>query len=57
MALSDEAMVASYPFEIGKRLGIDPGWVPALAAQSPGRATVVMPLLSELTEGLEAMIE
>jgi hypothetical protein len=50
-------MVASYPFEIGKRLGIDPGWVPALAAQSPGRATVVMPLLSELTEGLEAMIE
>jgi HD-like signal output (HDOD) protein len=57
LSMSDEAVVASYPFEVGKRLGIEPCWVPALAVQYPGLATPVMPLLKELTEGLDAMID
>lgn len=57
LALSDEEMLASYPFEVGKRLGVEPLWVPALAAQSSDLAAPRMPLFKELTEGLEAMIE
>jgi HD-like signal output (HDOD) protein len=55
--MNDEAVVASYPYEVGQRLGIDPAWVPALAAQTPGTpSTTIMPLLKELTEGLDAML-
>lgn len=57
MAVSDEVQVASYPIEIGKRLGIAPGWAPAMAAQSPGLTCPVMPALKELTEGLDAMLD
>lgn len=56
LGLSDEEIVASYPAEVGKRLGIDPGWVPALAAQSTGSSVHPMPPLKELTEGLDAML-
>lgn len=56
LGLSDEEIVASYPAEVGKRLGIDPGWVPALAAQSAGSSVHPMPPLKELTEGLDAML-
>jgi energy-converting hydrogenase Eha subunit B len=57
LGLSDEEIVASYPAEVGKRLGIDPGWVAALAAQSTGQSVHLMPTLSELTEGLESMLD
>jgi len=57
LGLSDEEIVASYPAEVGKRLGVDPGWVAALSAQSPGQSTHLMPPLLELTEGLEAMLD
>lgn len=56
LGLSDEEIVASYPTEVGKRLGIDPGWVPALAAQSASASVHPMPPLKELTEGLDAML-
>ena len=56
LAMTDDQVIASYPGEVGKRLGVDPAWVSALAAQSPGQATHVMPPLKELTEGLDAML-
>jgi HD-like signal output (HDOD) protein len=57
LGLGDEEIIASYPAEVGKRLGVDPGWVAALAAQSAGQPTHLMPPLKELTEGLEAMLD
>lgn len=57
LAMADEEVIASYPAAVGKRLGIAPDWVPALAAQSTRAATHVMPPLPELTEGLEAMLD
>lgn len=56
LGLSDAEIVASYPAEVGKRLGMDPGWVSALAAQSSGSSVHLMPPLKELTEGLDAML-
>lgn len=56
MAMSDDDLLASYPAAVGKQLGIPPAWVPALAAQSPGVVTPLMPRMSELAEGLDAMI-
>jgi HD-like signal output (HDOD) protein len=56
MAMSDDAVAASYPFEVGKRLGMEPGWVPALVGQSSGVVTTAMPPLKDLTEGLDEMI-
>jgi HD-like signal output (HDOD) protein len=57
LAINDEAQVASYPIEVGNRLGIAPAWVPAMAAQSLGLTCPVMPALKELTEGLDAMLD
>ena len=56
LEMTDEEVLASYPVEVGKRLGIDSSWVSVIAAQSPGLETHVMPPLNELTEGLEAML-
>lgn len=56
LGMSDEQIIASYPTEVGQRLGVDPTWVSTLAAHSPGGATLVMPELKELTEGLDAML-
>ncbi len=53
---SDEEVVASYPAQVGRRLGVDPAWVGAIAAQSPQHEHDVMPALKELTEGLDAML-
>lgn len=55
LAMNDAELVSSYPTGVGKRLGIPPAWVPALAAQSPGHTTALMPRMSELAEGLDAM--
>jgi HD-like signal output (HDOD) protein len=58
LGMTDEEIVESYPAEVGKRLGIDRRWVAAINAQTSGRTKQeVMPPLSELTEGLEAMLE
>ena len=56
LQMTDEEVIASYPAGVGKRLGIDPSWVPAIAAQTPDLAAHSMPPLKELTEGLEAML-
>jgi HD-like signal output (HDOD) protein len=53
---SDAELLASYPKAVGKRLGIAPAWLPALAAESPWQTTPVMPPLKELAEGLDAML-
>jgi hypothetical protein len=53
MATPPEAVLASYPAEIGKRLGLQPDWVALDAAHQSQDA---MPALTELTEGLEAML-
>lgn len=57
LALGDAEIIASYPAGVGKRLGIEQDWVPAIAAQFPDRATNTMPPLAELTEGLDAIID
>ena len=58
LEMYDEAVVATYPAKVGMRLHQAPGWVPALAAaDSLASATEIMPPLSDLTEGLEAMLE
>jgi HD-like signal output (HDOD) protein len=56
LAMTDEEIIASYPGEVGKRLGIAPTWVPALAKESEGGAAAVMPPIKEFTEGLDAML-
>ena len=56
LAISEEDMFASYPAKVGRKLGISPSWVPALAKQSFSHATPLMPPLKELTEGLDAML-
>ncbi|MEI7535658.1 MAG: HDOD domain-containing protein [Comamonadaceae bacterium] len=57
LGMSEQEVVASYPFSVGKRLGIEPTWVAAIAAQNGDMTRAhVMPALSELTQGLEAML-
>jgi HD-like signal output (HDOD) protein len=56
LEMTDEEIVASYPTVVGKRLGIAPDWLPALAAQSDRPPEHVMPPLNELTQGLEAIL-
>lgn len=56
LSMSDEEVVASYPARVGKKLGIPPAWVPALAAQTPGVESALMPRMNELAEGLDAML-
>ncbi|HWZ47304.1 MAG TPA: histidine kinase, partial [Herbaspirillum sp.] len=55
LSMSDEAIVASYPGAVGERLGVDPGWVPALAGGAPD--SKAMPSIKTLTDGLDAMLE
>lgn len=54
---NDDAQVANYPFEVGERLGLQPNWTAALAAQVPPDERLLMPPLAELTKGLEALFE
>ncbi len=54
LAMSEDELLASYPHEVAKRLGLAPTWVPALC---PGQASAsAMPSFQELTEGLDAMM-
>ncbi len=60
LGLSNEQQLASYPAGVARYLKLDPAWVSALAPlpplDAPG-ASELMPPLSELTDGLEAMFE
>lgn len=57
LELSDAEMLASYPTAVGKKLGVDAAWAPALVANAKDKADLAMPPLKELTEGLDAMLE
>lgn len=57
LVMSEQQILDSYPAEVGRKLGLDPNWAPAHAAQFPGQTIATMPPLSELTEGLDAMLE
>jgi HD-like signal output (HDOD) protein len=57
LGLSADDQLASYPHEVGKRLKLEPTWVSSLSDQSPGFELLLMPEMSELTDGLEAMFE
>lgn len=57
LAISDEQLVASYPTEVGQRLGLAPAWLLALTTPLTEPAALTMPPLQELTEGLDAMFD
>ena len=57
LALTDAQALASYPAAVGKRLGLTPDWVPALAASSRAAPAHTMPPLSALADGLDAMLD
>ncbi len=56
LGMTDEQVIASYPTEVGRHLGIAPDWVSVMVGPSLGRTIPVMPPLNELTEGLDAML-
>ncbi|MFZ4479995.1 MAG: HDOD domain-containing protein [Rhodoferax sp.] len=56
LEMTDQEVKDSYPALVGRRLGVDPAWVAVIAGASAPAATQAMPPLSELTEGLEAML-
>ena len=57
LEMTKQQLVASYPVAVGKKLGVEPTWVAALADHAGDMApTHLMPPLSELTQGLEAML-
>ncbi|MDR3370760.1 HDOD domain-containing protein [Rhodoferax sp.] len=55
LGYSDQRQRDCYPYELGRRLYLEPHWAPALADRR--RQDVPMPPLPELTNGLEAMFE
>lgn len=58
LATPDAENAASYPQEVGQRLGLDPAWALApdeTVADQPGLPR--MPVLADLTHGLEQMLE
>jgi len=57
LGLTDEQLIASYPAELAKRLGLEPGWMAVLPGSTSGTSTHLMPSLKELTEGLDAMLD
>jgi HD-like signal output (HDOD) protein len=57
LELSEEEQLASYPLDVSKRLNLEPNWAISLATLSPDAEQFLMPVLSELTDGLEVMFE
>jgi HD-like signal output (HDOD) protein len=55
MGYSDQQQRDCYPYELGRRLYLEPHWTPAL--EDRRRKDALMPPLPELTCGLEAMFE
>lgn len=55
--LGSEELVASYPGDVGQRLGIAPTWLPELAAEHAHlKPKAVMPPLEELLGGLQDLL-
>ncbi|MBG7619869.1 HDOD domain-containing protein [Herbaspirillum sp. AP02] len=57
LALEDAAALASYPAALAKKLGVDAAWRPVLVKHAPDQAERAMPSFSELSAGLDAMLE
>ena len=57
LSLDDETALATYPVAVGKKLGVDPAWMPVLVKHDPDKAERAMPSLTELAAGLDAMLE
>ncbi len=57
LGLSQTEQIDSYPQAVGLRLGVGPSWSSSLVALAPDADAVLIPPLSELTEGMEAMFE
>jgi HD-like signal output (HDOD) protein len=58
MGMDDGEIAASYPVDVGNRVGLDRGWTPAkpwVTASVPPKH--IMPPLKVLTEGLDAMLD
>jgi HD-like signal output (HDOD) protein len=56
LKMSDQDMIDSYPQALARRMQLDTSWVPAVAHAS-GETDGTMPSLTELTTGMEAMLE
>jgi HD-like signal output (HDOD) protein len=56
LQLNDDAALACYPAEVAKRLHVKSDWAPVHAGADKDSAEDSMPPLSEMTEGLEAML-
>ncbi|RXZ38723.1 HDOD domain-containing protein [Oxalobacteraceae bacterium CAVE-383] len=59
LAMDEGAIAASYPDDVGKRLDLDRGWLPAkpwVATPASAPPKHVMPPLKVLAEGLDAML-
>ena len=57
LALDDATALASYPAAVAKKLGVDAAWRPVLVKHAPDLAERAMPSFSELSAGLDAMLE
>lgn len=57
LGLSCEVQAETYPQEVGRKLHLDSDWTGVLAKPLQEDESTRMPLLPELTEGLEAMFE
>ncbi|MBV5296752.1 MAG: HDOD domain-containing protein [Rhodoferax sp.] len=57
LGFNEADRVASYPVEVGRRLKVDFAWFNPPQVLPPDEDLSVMPPLSDLTEGLEAMFE
>jgi HD-like signal output (HDOD) protein len=58
MGMDDGAIAASYPVDVGNKVGLDRGWTPSkpwVTTSVPPKH--VMPPLKVLTEGLDAMLD
>lgn len=57
LELNEEAIIASYPATVAKRLSLASDWVPALNPAASGTAEAAMPPFAELAAGLDTMLE
>lgn len=57
LSQDDDSAQATYPAAVGKKLGVDPAWMPLLVKHDPDKAERAMPSLGELAAGLDAMLE
>jgi hypothetical protein len=53
---AEDQAAASYPTDVARRLNLEPDWAPLHGGDASCPLEDGMPPLSELTDGLEAMI-